>query len=1102
MLPARKIIKASAGTGKTYRLSLEFLRLLIRGEGAVSFDEILVITFTRKATAEIRSRIIEHLDELIRQSEAGIKIRENLQNIDPDLKFDSGTFRLLEEIRRSMLIDKSRIRISTIDAFINRIFNNLIAPHHNLTGYKISPDINREYLPELFDALLQTQHLDILNMVMGFSRNRNLKNYERLILDLLQQRWLLETGRNSGFSALKDTRELADTARLQYLEIMRKVLTNLQDHLSTRFDPDTIVPEWPKLLKKDFYELMRDEILLDRLPTGEFAAGIGKIIAREGFLRQNFNKLLGMSNFWNGNKLLNRNADEDLKNEMQHALEEAEGFLADYLLFTLVKEEHHQLLKIADLLYRKYDEIKFRQRIFTYEDIAYYTYRYLFQGEDSLLAAGNILNIIYEFLAYRIRYILIDEFQDTSVLQWSILYPIISEVISGEGIKEYGGVVLVGDEKQSIYGWRGGERDLLLLAPRLLSTEDAGEVLGTCYRNTPQLSGFINALFGDARWQNHLAGMDIEWPFTPVTAASKETQGAIGFRLINLQEEEQTREEFYENFIQHQLKPLLDSGRIDPAASVILARKNRDLELLGSYLSAAGIPYVLESASSIFQHRAVKPILHLLTFLAAGDLLELLKFLRCDAVLMPAPQLKQIINLWRETGHLTSFLNQLSSSGIFRIISRLYNEREKDLLFLIKDLIESLNLHLVFNTEADARNLDHFFQICADFLRNPNELTPNLMGFLQYCLHLEGSSEFLQQGLEESSFLKLMTIHKAKGLQFETVFLLYDACPRTPSQNHGLNFLYEYDDDFSRIENLILSYNYDAVLRYGSCLPITQEETARNVIEELNNLYVAVTRAKRNLFIFGYYSLKKGFDDLLKKIGSYKTQSVPVLFSLICSQLGPEESLQDGNIISYQLGSPATEKEKTSSDVVKPSSKLPEGYLGFLDWNKIIPWEQPLSGYNLLTYYLNKQAILLGDVTHFYLMHIVYDTPEQRSGAYLKTRERFGTSLSGRKLELLINRIHDFLGRRSDLFNRTLWNRVFNEYVIFDKAGREKRIDRLLVNEDKKSILIVDYKTGETYAEDQLEAYRSIIRDLPWIKEQKYAVETEYVEIDLGELNE
>ena len=156
-----KIIKASAGTGKTYSLSLEFLNILLTNQ-EVSFEEIVVITFTNKATAEIRQRIFSHLENILAKNNKGIEIINNLQKLNPNLFQTDEDFKRLAAINQQILTNKDKLNISTIDSLINQIFQGLIAPAQNFIDYTIEPNINEEYLPELFSEMFKEDNFQIL----------------------------------------------------------------------------------------------------------------------------------------------------------------------------------------------------------------------------------------------------------------------------------------------------------------------------------------------------------------------------------------------------------------------------------------------------------------------------------------------------------------------------------------------------------------------------------------------------------------------------------------------------------------------------------------------------------------------------------------------------------------------------------------------------------------------------------------------------------------------------------------------------------------------------------------------------------------------------
>ena len=113
----KKVVKASAGTGKTYRLAIEYISRILLGE---DYNEILFMTFTRAATAELKVRIFEFLDDLSHGNEV---LEENIKNLYPQIEIDTDR---IKKIKNELLLNKDKIRIYTIDSFIAQIFKNLI----------------------------------------------------------------------------------------------------------------------------------------------------------------------------------------------------------------------------------------------------------------------------------------------------------------------------------------------------------------------------------------------------------------------------------------------------------------------------------------------------------------------------------------------------------------------------------------------------------------------------------------------------------------------------------------------------------------------------------------------------------------------------------------------------------------------------------------------------------------------------------------------------------------------------------------------------------------------------------------------------------------
>lgn len=1089
-----KVIKASAGTGKTYRLSLEFIRLLLKYGDYISYDEILMITFTKKATAEIRERIFQQLEELTNSEKSSSQIEDSLKELDPHIDLSIENLQQLRKIYQKMITEKGKLRISTIDAFVFSIFSNIIAPQYNIEFPVINNNINQDYLPELFESIFRSEHLDKFTNIFTQAHARNLKKYEDFILSLIRNRWKIELGYTQQSDLFSNANELAEENLQAYLRLMRNSLEKFSRYLKEKnihFDPALI-------FKQSFNELT-GEINNSDISIDNFTDIVIELLGNEIFLDQNFNKILKISNYWNGSKLLRGNKLSNLKNELLELQEKANHHLSDFILYSKLLDEQKEIIELAKIVYRTYDKIKFRDCIFTYDDISYYTYRFLYDPEISLFDSNSVLNLFYEFLSYRIRFILIDEFQDTSVIQWSILQPLISETISGDSIKPYGGTILVGDEKQSIYGWRGGERDLLLKAGTLLNRDDEPEILEKCYRYTKPLSKSINDIFGCGILHNFLENAGVKWDYNPVTTNDNSDDGYLDYKLTNLKEMELNSSEYFESIIKDDLIPNLSDGKINPASCVILTRKNKDLVTIANILDKYEINYLMENSNSIFIHPAVRPMLYLLRYLVINDIFDLLKFLRSDLILFSAKEIKEVINLVQNSRSQEEFLVKFQDKLLPIDLDNISKHIDViNLTALIKMIIEEFNINLIYSSELELRNISYFLEICSRFSDDNKEFPINVEGFLDFTEKNLDNEEFNQVGLNESEVIRLMSIHKSKGLQFETVYFLYDANPRGRKDSSQLNLIYKFDENYRGISPLLLTYNYGSVLQSGSYNYLHKENIQRQMVEELNSFYVAITRVRKNLIIRGHYNLKKGISDLFHEIKADSTNSIYKIFTndiydtfhnKIVEENGgfsfTEGSLSSLNIANRALNDNAP-KQINGISLAQPLN-IAKHVKSIQTNDFLIKQDQ----------YLSKQN---GIIIHEYLSNLTYGTKEELEKAHKKMIMRYGTLIQTNRLEKNLLHIKNFVTERHDLYDSNKWNQIFNEFTVFDNNGNEKRIDRMMVDSKEKIIKIVDYKTGKIpFNDEQLDEYKEIIGKIEFVAKENFTIITEFVKIYLEE---
>ncbi|KQC11724.1 MAG: hypothetical protein APR54_10585 [Candidatus Cloacimonas sp. SDB] len=1078
MKPA--VIRASAGTGKTYRLSLEFINLLLKYRA--DFEEILVITFTKKATAEIRERIFSQLRHIVFDTEDAKIIKQSFQkDINAEIQFNQADLEFLTRTYNKMITAKSNVKVNTIDSFVNNIFSGIIAPYRNITEFRIDNKINRELLPEIFDRLLQSDTLPVYADIFLQAKKRNLQQFHKLILDIIENRWLFEFIDPDQLKTinlnLDQTNVLPD-----YVEILNTFLPLLQTEMMKKSDPVKA------LLQKDFLKAFQEYSNATDLDKETLPVMLQKALTDLDFLNDHHKLLLSEKNIWNGVKI----KSSQLK-ELYPLLQNAQ---ANLLFYEKALDEQNNIILLAAEILQVYDEIKIRDKIFTHSDISYYTLKNLYDPELSAADESSIINIFYEQLSYTIRFVLIDEFQDTSILQWSIFKPILQELLSGTGQKDYGSVIVVGDEKQAIYGWRGGERKLLTSLQDIMKYPVTHHALNTSYRSKPVLINWINQLFSSP-YLNFVE----DWEYKKIDPAKPEG----GFVQVNFRNSEQLagiqnklpKAEIYREFVENILAPCLADRSINPADTAILMRKNDELAEMASTLEAAGINYTLDNSGSLFDHKAVKPVMSVLKFLVYEDLYELVKFLRSDLLLLEPEIIRDILENIKSSNDLHQFLKN-ENNQIFSVIHKIITGNFS-LQQILKTILEEFKVIEIFHQEIDLKNLLRFLEVSVQFQKTSHEYSLDLAGFLSYCAALQDKDEYTQIGQAVSDSLKLLTIHKSKGLQFETVFTVLDVTSSVGNSGYGLNFYYDFDDKFSGLEDFAITCNYAKVIEKSEKNDLISKIKKREAGDELNNLYVAFTRPKNNLFIYLHYNKKiKEENGLQQFVSDLKDESSVLKLMTRTMFREFQDQIEETSQVQHFMKFGELSRDETTEKTREILPAIPEAYFSLFDYKKIEPFKK-VDLFQIKKEILKNHSIQIGNIAHEYLSHIEFYDQTELQKARNKTLAKYGNLFSAKKIFKILAEIDNFMVENSIYFDKKYWDSIMNELVIFDRKGNEFRIDRMMINFQKKEIMIVDFKTGKFQEQEQLDNYRNIICKLEKVKRKNYSVKTRFLEIHLNQ---
>lgn len=1020
----RLILKASAGTGKTYRLSLEYVASLCCGN---DFKDILVMTFTKKATAEIKDRILKFLRQLKENGEEAKELRENILKLYPEIDFNQSK---IEKIYEEVVQNRDKLRIYTIDAFTNLIFKKAIALYLKIYSYEIiDEEENKKTIFRILDKLFTIKE-DFAKFKEFLKDNteRDIDNYIDLIDKLLSHRW--------------------------------KIIV-LGDRLNIKREPFQVKSNFN--IMENLLEIVGSVATEKKEPIEAFIAKRAKSyflleseLEKEKFLLDKFKELLE-GNIWDGRKITKKNKRVDDLNYLQ---EELRLNLAKTLFNEKIIPYEEKLLQVINRIYEIYDEIKFKEQRFTFSDISNYTFKYIRDKNLNFVDENGVTDDFFDIIDGKIKTIFIDEFQDTSILQWKILKDIIDKSEN---------VICVGDEKQSIYGWRGGEKNLFENLEKIIGGEV--ENLNTCYRSEENVVMFYNKFFKTLSEKSEESSK--KWEFLEVNPKNQNKQGHIEILTKDLAEEDEEKENLsvIDKIIE---KIQLDFNGVYEGIG-ILARQNKELDLIEKKLIEANIPFVVDSNVNVIESRGIKGVYYLIKYLVKNDYLSLLNFLRCDLVNISADSLKHLI---KEREDVESWLLDYSSEinlnaedrEVLEIVKELkdkYNANDGETYFLTYDILQKLGVTERFSSKGDISNLYSFYKIIKSY-RYFDE-------FLSEFEDQKNNSKFKKIVLKDENSVNLMTIHKAKGLEFDTLFYYYN--PKTsPNNKPKVIFYFTMDNRYEEAKEFLLTntkFNY--ILKIlSSEFGYLEENKIKEEHEEINNLYVALTRPKNNIYI----ALEK-YDESKDKDG----------YNL--DMINCEKEFRDRDIIFTEVQSKDKndKRETFELNLSTPEASYPKGEESiFKDREKI--YSHSLQ---------NEVKRLKGTVVHYFLENLIYATNEEIERAKKLTFAKFASNLGEKGIAEILSKknIEYILNKKKEIFSKE-WDKIYPEYEIYTE-DETFRIDRLMIKEAKEEekgcVYIVDYKTGEIN-EEQLANYKAIIENLleRLGKENEYEVITEFIE--------
>lgn len=869
------IYKASAGSGKTFTLAVEYIKHLIIQPTA--YRHILAVTFTNKATKEMKERILQQLWGIWKGEDGSASYLEALSKRLQDSGYSFSTSDIRQrsgDALHHILHDYNRFQVTTIDSFFQMVTRNLARELGIGSNLNIELDTTTvldevidhmiarldEHSPELSWILSYIEakindanHWQVDNELKAFGRhifNENFMEKSRNLHEQLKDSNCIRRYQQQLKLLKKEAIDGLNRFRLHFAEIMS------EHHI---YDTDL---KYGNSIISYFEKLNKDDFDSDKLP--------GKRIEE---------RMLSAECWANAKSKQKEHVTYVAESHLMPLLNEAEQYRNKAVSISRSCDMGTKYLYQLQLINAIREAVT---------DENHEKNRFLLADTNQLLSqliSNNDAAFIFEKIGSSISHIMIDEFQDTSHMQWNNFKPLINE-----GLSQGADSLIVGDVKQSIYRWRNGDWNILnnmheQEAPYRIRIEP----LTNNYRSEARIIRFNNQLFKkileemNSQYKEEL-GTDCQPLLTAYGDVEQQTskRQVLGYVKVSFVDKEEETDSYAISTIRrlgNEVKSLQEKG-IPLSQMVILLRSKRNLAGIATYFDhELHIPVVSNEAFRLDASSSIHIIINALRYISSPQDAISLTNLVTDY---------QMVVLQREDLHyhtlFTSTANHLLPSVFFDRLSEL---QQMPLYELVEELFDIFSLKSVQLQDA---YLFKFFDAIGEYLQDhSSELTAFLQYWEEKLCHQTISSG-------ETDGLHIMTVHAAKGLEFHTVIVPF--CDWTLTVDPTIEQMVWCTPHETPYNSLnMVPVRYSEKMLKSVFKDDFLNERLQLWVDNLNILYVALTRAEKNLIIFGNHDPKKqsGHVSQLLKI------SLPQIAATLEASWDNEEGVFEyGSLMNYE----------------------------------------------------------------------------------------------------------------------------------------------------------------------------------------------------------
>ena len=1061
---ALTIYKASAGSGKTFTLSVEYIKLLIKDPQ--SYRSTLAVTFTNKATEEMKLRILSQLYgiwKLLPDSKSYIdKIKEDLDVTEEYMSERAGI------ALHNIVHNYSYFRIETIDSFFQSVLRNLARELDLTANLRIELNdyqIERNAVDELINSL--DENSELLTWIMEYIRENMDDDKDWNVIGNIKR-----FGENI-FREYYKTNSKKLNERLLEEGFFKQYTTKLRQ---MRNEAEV---EMQNEAAQFFDALNHNGIEIDDLNNGKngpagYFIKIKKGIYNNTIVTKRLQKVLdeGSESSWVKQKssketqdIVRELANSTLTPLVHHAedVRQKNWYIYGSAVLTL---RHLNQLRLLNSIENKVRMMNVEQNRFLLSD-THTLLHSLIRDTDS--------PFIFEKIGNYLENIMIDEFQDTSTVQWQNFKVLLEECMSHG---EQQGNLIVGDVKQSIYRWRSGDWRMLNNIERefpYLNSMLNVCSLDTNYRSSRRVITFNNAFFKRA---SELEYAD-QKSSTPDTSSPEQLKKAYsdvaqkvpsfrdnhGYVSINLLPNEDYRQQALQKTAEA-VSLLLDSGA-NYSDIAILVRSNDIIQLIAEFFAneLPDVKIVSDEAFRLDSSVSVNIIVNAMLWLTHPD------NILAKAYIAKAYQTYVLEKSEQETNKLLA-----TAEGIDSALPCALIDKRNDLLTMpIFELAEQIyTLFNIGNIKGEDAYLYAFYDALTDFIANN---TADIDSFVE-----EWNDSIAEKTIQASAIdgIRIITIHQSKGLEFEHVVIPF--CDWTLEKGNTIwctpqvepyNELPLIPVDFSasQMKGTIYEFDYN-------------EEHLQNCVDNLNLLYVAFTRAASSLFVIAQrgtpssrsYIVEQAITDIKLEgsslDGDPSDKKAELLFSYGELEIVETKAKKKSdNIFTPEVENMNVDMATFSNKVEFKQSNKSRDFVADDDENTDDDDRKQLS-------YIKTGKIL----------HYLFST--------INTTDDIDTSLAQLEMDGFIEESGTNIKRLRDMLHKRFSNRqvadwfssrwtLFNECTILDYDAatdpvREHRPDRVMKDEKTGEVVIVDFKFGSPRPEyvEQVNRYKALTQNM------------------------